>query len=159
MTEINLAVLSGRGITFTATGITLPNGLSFDQWAEIGDTLQRMEMAVQFAIGDWINYGEWAYGEQYTQAIRETGRAYQTLLNYAYVARSVKLAQRRDTLTFSHHAEIAKLEPDFQTRFLDHADKYRLSVSELRQDIKDTLTDKQPKAPAHTCPQCGFQFD
>jgi hypothetical protein len=46
---------------------------------------------------------------------------YQTLRNYAVVARRLKLSRRRDNLSFQHHAEVCALGFEEQDRWLDLA--------------------------------------
>src|ERR1039457_2825142 len=56
----------------TPTGLIVQGAPPFDEWAQCGTLLRRMKGAVQFWIGDWLNFGEHAYGEKYSQAL-ETG--------------------------------------------------------------------------------------
>jgi hypothetical protein len=51
-----------------------------------------MDTAFQFAPGDALNYGETRYGERYSQAMEVTGHSYQSLANYAWVAKAVPYA-------------------------------------------------------------------
>ena len=157
MTELNLTVLDTIGVTFTSTGMLFANGLSYDDWSAIGETLQRMGFAIQFAIGDWLNYGERAYGEKYAQAILDTGRSYQTLMNYAYVANKIEFYLRRENLSFSHHSAIASLEPDQQARLLDDAERGGWTVADLY-DAKQELTGQEPVIHTLTCPACGHTW-
>jgi hypothetical protein len=70
--------------------------------------------ACQWWIGDWLNYGERAYGEKYAQGMAATGYELQTLTNMAWVAARVEISRRREILSWSHHAEVAALESDEQ---------------------------------------------
>jgi hypothetical protein len=68
----------------------------------------------------WLIHGENAYSGRYRDAIEQTSLDYQTLRNYAWVARSLPLSRRRDTLSFAHHAEVARppeCEQDFAGQF------------------------------------------
>lgn len=61
------------------------------------------------ALGDWLNYGENAYGEMYSQVMDETGFSLQTLTNDKYVASKIEIYRRREILSWSHHeAELAE---------------------------------------------------
>jgi hypothetical protein len=73
------------------------------EWEECGQVLRRIEGAVQFWIGDWVNYGEKAYGEKYDDAERITGLDYGTLANYAWVASKVESSSRDENLGFKVH--------------------------------------------------------
>jgi hypothetical protein len=118
------------------TGLTVDGQLSFDDWHDFGQTLQQVEGAIQWWIGDWLNYGEQRYGEMYTQAIEDTDFAYSTLAQYKRVAKSLEFCLRRQNLTWSHHKELASLEPDEQEYWLGRAESETLSVAELRREIK-----------------------
>lgn len=53
-------------------------------------------------------------GEKYAQAIDVTGYEYGTLQNFGWVAGRIETSRRRDVLSWSHHAEVAALEPSEQ---------------------------------------------
>ena len=63
-------------------------------------------------------YGERTYGRRYREAVRMSGFDYQTLRNYAWVARRFGIERRRGGLTFQHHAEVASLPVVEQERWL-----------------------------------------
>lgn len=121
---------------FTPTGLLIPEGMTFEQWEEIGNSLAGIEQARQWWVGDWVNYGEARYGEKYTQALDATGLAYQTLMNAASVARKVEISRRRENLSWSHHEAVAKLDPAEQDRWLDRAASERLTRAEVRAALK-----------------------
>ena len=64
--------------------------------------------------GDWLRFGERKYGEMYSQAIDHSKLDYQTLANSTYVSGAVEFSRRRENLSWSHHKEIASLEPEDQ---------------------------------------------
>jgi len=110
----------------------LPEGLAFEEWSQIGDTLARFERGVMWWVGDWWRYGEQRYGERSAQAI-ESGRwAFGTWANAGYVAGRVETSRRREVLSWSHHYEVAALPPDEQDRFLDLAEAEGLGHKDLR---------------------------
>ena len=81
----------------------------------------RAEGAVQWWVGDWINYGEKQYGEAYAQAIEVTGKEYQALADTAWVAGKVEFSLRNENLSFAHHREVASLGPNAADTLLDTA--------------------------------------
>ena len=87
-------------------------------------------------IGDWLRFGAEAFGERYAPAARTTGYDRQSLMNMVYVASKIEPGRRREQLSWSHHAELAALEPADQDRWLDHAVDERLSVRSLREAIR-----------------------
>lgn len=139
----------------TEVSLTLPDGLGFDDWECVGIQLGRMGRACQWWIGDWLNFGARAYGEKYTQAIEATGYDYQTLANFAWVAEKVGVSLRRETLPWSHHKEVAKLDPPGQRRWLEIAENQKLSVSSLRAAMRGA----ESKPTKVTCPTCGHRVD
>lgn len=129
--------VSLHGFKLTATGLVPQGNPSYDEWYSCGVWLRHAEGAIGFWIGDWIRYGEKrSWGEQYSQALDETGLDYQTLRDYKYVASKVDLSLRNDKLGFHHHRAVAKLPPPEQKKFLARAAKEELSVDDLRLAIK-----------------------
>jgi len=63
-------------------------------------------------IGDVVNFGTAKWGEKYTAALNQTGRAYSTLRQYSEVARRIPPKQRVAALTFTHHREILRIGSD-----------------------------------------------
>lgn len=126
--------LSLGAFTLTKTGLDIKGKPSFEEWERCGALLRRMEGAVNWWVGDWINFGETAYGEKYAQALEATGMEYGTLRNVAYVAANV--SRRRDSLPWSHHAEVAALPPEEQETWLEKASTESLTRADLRHRIK-----------------------
>lgn len=137
------------GCVFEPTRLTLPARLSFDHWERIGRQLQLADLAVQWWIGDWLNYGESRYGEKYTQAVEEFGRKKQTLMNYAYVAGAIEPSRRREIVDFSTHAEVASLEPEDQEKVLAKAAKEHSSRNTVRREAEKIKRASKPR-PAET---------
>lgn len=131
------ALLEIPGCEFKPTKLELPDGLSFDHWERIGRQLQLADIAVQWWIGDWLNYGEHRYGEKYTQAVQELGRRKQVLMNYASVAKRVEPSRRRDDLDYSIHVEVACLPPAQQQKVLAQAAKEKdtTTVKTVRREV------------------------
>jgi N6-adenosine-specific RNA methylase IME4 len=122
--------------SMTPIGLDLPPGLSFERWSEIGRNLLLMGRAVMWWIGDWLNYGERAYGEKYSQAVDATGYDVQTLMNASWVCRSVEISRRREILSFGHHAEVASLSPGDQDRWLIETERQHWPIRELRSALR-----------------------
>lgn len=119
----------------TSAGLQLRPGITFDEWLGIGRGIGGLSRACAWALGDWVNYGEHAYGRRYRMAVAATGFDYQTLRNYAWVARSFALSRRRDTLSFQHHAEVAALPEPEQDLWLWRAESEGWSRNELRRQL------------------------
>ena len=92
-------------------------------------------------------YGEEAYGDRYQQAIADTSLGYQTLRNYAWVARKVPVSRRRDTLSLGHHAEVAALPDDEQDKWLARAERSNWSRNQLRRRLRAAqLANRRPSS-------------
>ena len=83
--------------------------------------LQDFPSMLALDLGDWLNYGERKYGEMYTQAIDELDYTKQALKDAKWVSAQVEKSRRRDNLSFSHHREVAPLEPDEQEEWSGRA--------------------------------------
>lgn len=118
--------------TLARTGLTVRGKPSFDEWQRCGAFLKRIEGAVQWWIGDWLNYGEQRYGEKYSQALDATDLDYQTLRDYAWVALKVELSLRKDNLSYSIHKEVASLPSPQQAAVLQRAADEQLTVTQVR---------------------------
>jgi hypothetical protein len=125
-----------RLMSSTRTALCLREGLSYDEWAQVGRSVQRVNEASAWWVGDWLIYGRDAFGDRYRKAIDATGFDYQTLRNYAWVAARFELSRRRDKLSFGHHAEVASLEAEEQDGWLDRASVHGWSRNELRRRIR-----------------------
>lgn len=122
---------------FTTVSLTIPKGMKFERWLELGEFLRAAGKGVQFWIGDWIRFGEHEYGEMYSQAIEATGKEETTLQNWVYVAENVHSSRRRelDIVDFSTHAEVASLPAEDQERILAEAEKNDLTVKQVRREV------------------------
>jgi len=125
-----------------------------------------MSRCSQWWLGDWIRYGTSRWGEKYKEAARITGYDIQTLRNISYVAGQVEVSRRRDNLTWSHHAEVCALEPDQQDHWLDLATEHRMSVADLRVELRGArraedgeATHSKASGRVVSCPECEHQFE
>jgi hypothetical protein len=120
----------------TAVSWVPPEGLTFEEWEQIGRGIMRLHGASKWWLGDWLLYGEGAYGEQYSQALSSTDYRYQTLVNAASVSRRVESYRRRENLSWSHHEVVAKCEPSEQVEWLRQAEEKDWTVHDLRDAIR-----------------------
>lgn len=127
--------------TLTPTGWTPPEGgLSFEQWMDTGETLNRIGKAVKFARGDWLDYGEGRgdWGEMYSQAMDQTSMSYDTLTQERWVSSKVNFVTRDKNLSWSHHREVAPLEtPEEQSKFLTMAKDNAWDRGALREAVRE----------------------
>ena len=109
-----------------------------DDWKSVGAKIACYSEATAWWFGDWLLFGRMKYGQRYKEGVALTGLDYQTLRNYAVVARRFELSRRRDNLSFQHHAEVCALPNDIQDVWLDLADHGRWSKRELRRRVRAT---------------------
>ena len=131
MTDTSLLPF-GSNVHATRTSLVFDNGVDRAEWLEIGSKLRQIEGAVHFWIGDWLNYGEAAWGEMYTQALEETDYQLGTLRNDKWVASQVHPSRRRDELSWAHHYDVADLEPEEQDVLLQDAVDNQWTEREMR---------------------------
>lgn len=122
-------------------GLSLPKDQGFDDWYELGKRLCSGAKVVNWWIGDWWAAGSHRYGERASVAAEGIfGKEFQTLRNTASVCRSFETSRRRDTLTFSHHAEVAALPPEKADELLTRAEAENLSTRDLRVEVVKVRT-------------------
>jgi hypothetical protein len=119
----------------TAAGLLITPGIDFDAWAAMGRRITGISNSCAWCLGDWLVYGGDAFPDRYKTALAATSLDYQTLRNYAWVARRFEMSRRRDDLSFQHHAELASLAPAEQELWLSRAHRYQWSRNELRRRL------------------------
>ncbi len=143
--------------------------LGHSDWLATGRRLGAIGRCSQWWIGDWVRYGTARWGEKYAEAARVTGYDVASLRNMAWVASCFDLSLRNDKLTWSHHVLLAPLDVDEQRRWLQRASEERLSVADLRLELRalrggdkgssrhaerDTAGSEEPAV----CPHCGHSL-
>ena len=135
---MNNSIILPGSVQATKTGLVFSNEMSYDDWQLIGNQLQNMEASIHWWIGDWLNFGEKEYGEMYSQVFDETGirMNYKTMANDKYVAGAIEVSRRRETLSWSHHADVANLEPPEQDELLDKAEREEWTHKEMCKQVR-----------------------
>ena len=137
------------GVTSSRTGMRFEPRLPFHVWKDVGARIGVAADATSWWLGDWLVFGRTQYGLRYRDAIDQTGFNYQTLRNYAVVARRFKLSRRRDSLSFQHHAEVCALADREQDQWLDLAVSQRWSKQELRRQLRSARAHTSPAVAKH----------
>jgi hypothetical protein len=144
--------------------------LEHAEWLATGRRLGAIGRCSQWWVGDWIRYGTARWGEKYVEAARVTGYDVASLRNMAWVASRFDLSLRSDKLSWSHHVLLAPLEPEEQSHWLERAERERLSVADLRLELRGFQEREQKPGPAEAedqegedasvvvCPQCGHRL-
>jgi hypothetical protein len=145
--------------------------IDYHDWVFEGRRIGAMGRGSPWWVGDWLLYGTARWGERYTEAVKITGYDGKSLRNMRYVASSFDLSLRRDILSWSHHALLAAFDPDEQKHWLDRAVADKLSVDDLRVELRSARRggystssheDESPcvseEATEVVCPACGHEF-
>jgi hypothetical protein len=137
------------------------------QWVAVGRRLGAISRSNQWWLGDWLRFGTAKWGEKYVEASKITGYDVRSLANMATLAACFEISRRRDNLSWSHHAVVAALDPDEQDRWLDMAAAERLSVADLRIELRSVERQHGTQGRVYAqeaedpsgfiCPQCGYR--
>jgi hypothetical protein len=148
------------------------------EWLAVGRRLGEISRCNQWWLGDWVRYGTEKWGEKYTRAARITGYDPRSLANMASISAAFQPSRRRDNLTWSHHATVVALPQSEQEVWLDRAATERLSVADLRTELRapprrrSSLSGSPGNGPVLAgggnlgdvdpasvlCPQCGYRL-
>lgn len=132
--------VTNRGLEFNAT-------TDRETWLEVTTQLAAYyqasaisHMHSRFLLGDALNFGEQAYGEEYAQVIDNTRGVMKlsakTTENLAWISSRIPLENRRDDLTITHHEIVAALDPAEQSTWLDKAESEAMTTQELRKEVR-----------------------
>lgn len=91
------------------TALDLPVDLTLQEWAATGEVLNQIHKSWKWWFGDWLNYGEDHWPEEYAQYMDITDFPEQSIANIRSVARNIPPAMRRRTLAWSSHACVVPL--------------------------------------------------
>lgn len=138
------------------------------EWLATGRRLGAIGRCSQWWIGDWIRYGTRRWGERYAEAARVTGYDVASLRNMAWVASRFDLSLRSDKLSWSHHVLLAPLAQEEQRHWIERAASERLSVADLRIELrsrehrgrrgKAAASAESKGQGAEVCPHCGHRL-
>jgi N6-adenosine-specific RNA methylase IME4 len=132
----------------TKTGITFKRDVSKEEWQYVFDACNHISGCIQFWIGDLLKYREQRWG-MYDDVAEQTGIDKRTLREYRQISESVKSGARAPDLSYTHHREVAKLPEPKQIEFLKRAVEEKLSVRDLREEIRkaDIIVNNDVKLP------------
>lgn len=141
MTENALLALP-TGAEISSVGLSLGDSLTREQWNEVGQQLSRCGGALQWWVGDWLNYGEKQYGE-IKDSVESLGFKYSTATTWAWVAREIEPSRRLESLSWSHHHAAAS-HPDkkerrnlLATKTEDGKEVPKYTVKEIRDAVRE----------------------
>lgn len=135
--EIEWSQIEIAGITASKTALFIPSDLSFNDWIKCGTHLSKVIEGIMWWIGDWWRHGEAKYGDRAAAALNSNTYSFQTFMDAGWVASKFETtSRRREVLSWSHHREVAGLEPPQADELLDLAVEYSWSRQELRVQVK-----------------------
>ncbi|MFF3324039.1 LmbU family transcriptional regulator [Streptomyces sp. NPDC002889] len=147
-------------ILTTRVGLKIPATLSYDRWEKAGLHIFQIADSSAWCLGDWLVYGQERYADRYRTGVQSAGLDYQTLRNYAWVARHFELSRRREALSFGHHAEVVSLPPAEADAWLDRAEQHGWSRNKLRLQLRESRQGNRAATPARaSLPQISAPCD
>lgn len=142
-------------VKYEQMGLAFPKELTWEEAEQVAHTLFRMQGALAWWVGDFLNFSEGKWGEEYAQLVPE-GYKPKTFTSWQWVASKIPAENRRLKLSWSHHQAVAKLEPEDREKFLSLAIENNWSLRELRENVRP----KDPKpAKIMECPECGHKWE
>ena len=155
--------LTGQPFRVTDTGLVVTGAPSFEEWEHVGERLAALERGLQWAIGDWLNYGSCKYARgRYETVAASLGLEKETVRKYAQVAAAYESGIRIPSLTFLHHQLAAALPAQQRQALLLEAGRRGWSASRLKSPFSPfpVLVERE-KRRAGPCQsrQSGYQAD
>lgn len=145
--------LTTQAYTFTRTGLAITGESTQADWELMGQGLQAVDEARQWAIGDWLRDGKRHYGDGlYKRAAEITGLNKRTLEQYKWLSETFETSARAENLSHKHHQTVAgvkqvttdnkgklalsdDLDFDKISELLSEAAKHGWSIRELRDHV------------------------
>jgi hypothetical protein len=129
--------------------------LTVNEWQTFGPRIGLVSKSANWWLGDWVRFGQRRYDQRYKRASELTGYDEQTLMNLVYVAGRFDVSRRREAVSWSHHAELAKLDIADQELWLSRITAERLSVRKLRTELRSA---EQAAASPETSDFAGLEI-
>jgi len=121
----------------TRIGLQLQREPEWEEWQAFFDGMQKLGDFRQWNIGDALTMVDTKYGETASQLTADYPEVeYDALRQYRWVAENIEYVFRNTNLSWTHHYQVAALEPSEQRKWLEKAERKGWSVRELRQAIK-----------------------
>lgn len=164
------AIPTPSGLTaaeLTATSLTLPPDLTWEQWANVGIPVMQTNAAAQWWLGDWILHAETHLARHDTDGTPDSldmARIRRTITSLTQIdlstlrhARTTAAAfppeRRRPDVSWSHHETLTACDPNLADELLAWAATTDRTVADLRaerrrRETPDTTATENPPPPA-----------
>lgn len=137
--------------SITRLGLVMRTGATEADWRAAGAAITLVGEAYQWLVGDWLVIGEHRWGRSYQEAAAALELEYNTIKEWAWVARAVNLSVRTYKLPWSAHRLVASIESDDDKRaWLNAAVEQGWSVARLRQELQAASTGEIAARPTAT---------
>jgi hypothetical protein len=124
-----------KRFVIASTHLDMPDGVTREEWNEIGQVIKYLESSVQWVAGDWASYAYHTWGTSYDVMAADFGYEVETLYSYASVARSISTLIRNQGLSFAHHRYIAAKTHDLQERWIAYGYQHRLKLDPFKKEV------------------------
>lgn len=153
-------------VEYLPNALRIPEGISFDDWEDIGAKLKASLVGHQWWIGDWLRFGGHKWGDKYEAAAAVLGMKPQTLRKYKQIAEAFpEFGMRIPNCSFNHHQIAASLPPKRRARVLQAAAGDGWSAARLRSEIQHAKprlaappVDDDCKTAESLFDLCGMKF-
>lgn len=102
-----------------------------DDWQEIADDLVNTQRSINWWLGDLIAYGEAQIGDEIYQYF-PTDVSESMLTRCANVSRAYPIGQRHETLSWTHHYEAMRLNPEWRKAALVRAELEQMDTGAFK---------------------------
>ena len=127
---------------FLPSSVRVRGRPSLDDWHGPLQFALWCQRASPWWIGDLLNAGDAAFGESFSQ-VCEGYISGDQLQRYESVARRVPAGNRRENLSWSAHAHVARLSSEHQRDMLRRAEEKGWTSEELRQQVRSRFGSKR----------------
>lgn len=144
----DLSAYNVNGARFNPTELVIDAGLAEGEWMEVGRMLAHVCQSAFWWIGDFVLYGFKNYGKKaaYDLAQQATSYTRYSLFNCVYVANRFPPHRRVAALTFYHHYNVARFDPDLADRLLAEAVQFGYTGRQLRNMALDEIGETKTKS-------------
>lgn len=98
-----------KNVKITPYSIEFANGTPFSEWQSVYEKLEQFDGIMQLYIGDCLNFGQYAYGEKYTEFMKHSKYEYDTLRRFSSVANSFTPPLRERLWSQDHRPSFTEL--------------------------------------------------
>lgn len=141
------------------SGLSIADGITVNEWLDIGHELERLGDSSAWWIGDWLAYGD-RYRREHHDALSKVDERWSTARVYRWVSQRIKPHNRVPELSWSHHQAVARLDEDEQIELLLDAQIHGWSVREIRDVVARRIDARsEPKPPALAVKATGPLYD